>query len=110
MSLGQKLKVKSDSLEVFATAGTIGLHMVSGPLVGFGMGYALDYWLDTGPWMKLVFLVVGISAGFLNVYRDTQMMLKKMQKPNISQEKKHTPTEDDSLNSPQNSDVFKDKN
>ncbi len=81
MSFVQKLKVKSDSLEVFASAGTIGLHMVSGPIVGFGIGYGLDFWLDTGPWMKLVFLVVGILAGFLNVYRDTQMLLKKMNKP-----------------------------
>ncbi len=83
MNLGQKLKVKSESLEVFATAGTIGLHMVSGPLVGFAIGYGLDFWLDTGPWLKLVFLVIGIAAGFLNVYRDTQLLLKKMQKSKV---------------------------
>ncbi len=92
MNLGQRLKKKSESFEVFATAGTIGLHMVTGPLVGFGMGYGLDILLDTSPWMKLVFLLIGIGAGFLNVYRDTQSLLRKMQKT-----KGKTPTQAEDL-------------
>ncbi len=79
MGLGQRFKKKSENFEVFATAGTIGLHMVSGPAVGFAMGYGLDLLFDTNPWMKLIFLGIGIIAGFLNVYRDTQLLLRKMQ-------------------------------
>ncbi len=79
MDLGKKLKAKSDSMQIFATAGTMGMHMVSGPLVGFAIGYGLDKWLDTSPWLKLVFFIVGIGAGFLNVYEDSKKLLRKMQ-------------------------------
>ncbi len=80
MSLQERVKKKSKSMELFATAGTIGMHMVSGPIVGFGIGYGLDAWLGTSPWMKLVFFLVGIGAGFLNVHRDSQHLLRKMQR------------------------------
>lgn len=62
-----------------ATTGVMGLHLVSGPLVGFAIGYGLDAWLGTSPWCKIIFLLVGIGAGFLNVYRDTQVLLRKLE-------------------------------
>lgn len=67
MSLKDIFKQQSKGMESLATTGTIGMHMVSGPLVGFAIGYGLDAWLETGPWLKLVFLVIGIIAGFMNV-------------------------------------------
>ena len=72
------LRQQQYGMESMAGPGVIGFHLVSGPLVGFCMGYGLDYWLDTGPWGKLVFLLIGIAAGFLNVYRDSRRLLKKM--------------------------------
>ncbi|WP_165176315.1 AtpZ/AtpI family protein [Desulfovibrio sp. ZJ369] len=78
MSFKDILKQQQSGMEALATTGVIGLHLVSGPLVGFAIGYGLDYWLGTGPWGKLIFLVIGIAAGFLNVYRDTRHLLKKM--------------------------------
>ena len=78
MSFKDILKQQQSGMEALATTGVIGLHLVSGPLVGFAIGYGLDYWLDTSPWCKLFFLLLGIAAGFLNVYRDTQHLLKKM--------------------------------
>ncbi len=80
MDLGSRLKAKNKSMELFATAGTIGMHMISGPAVGFGIGYALDAWLGTSPWLKLVFFIIGIGAGFLNVYEDSKRLLRKMDK------------------------------
>ncbi len=80
MDIGKRLKAKSKSMDLFATAGTIGMHMVSGPAVGFGIGYALDAWLGTHPWCKLAFFIIGIGAGFLNVYEDSKRLLRKMQK------------------------------
>lgn len=67
-----------DGMRSLATAGVIGLHMVSGPLVGAAIGFALDYWLNAGRWIVLLFLFIGIGAGFLNVWRDTQDLLRKM--------------------------------
>lgn len=78
MSLKDIFKQQSKGMESLATTGTIGMHMVSGPLVGFAIGYGLDAWLETGPWLKLAFLVIGIIAGFMNVYEDTQRLLRKM--------------------------------
>ena len=80
MSFKDVLKQQQSGMQALATTGTIGLHLVSGPLVGFAMGYGLDYWLGTHPWCKLVMLFVGIGAGFLNVYRDTQILLNKLGK------------------------------
>ncbi len=34
-----------------------------------GLGWALDKWLGTGPWLLLVFFVLGAAAGMLNVFR-----------------------------------------
>ena len=79
MDWRERLKTKSQTMDVLATAGTIGLHMVSGPMVGFAIGYGLDKWLDTSPWFKLVFFIIGIGAGFLNVYEDSKRLVRKMQ-------------------------------
>lgn len=78
MSFKDILKQQQSGMEALATTGVIGLHLVSGPLVGFAIGYGLDYWLGITPWGKLIFLFIGIVAGFLNVYRDTRHLLKKM--------------------------------
>ena len=56
-------------------AGTIGLHMVSGIAVGVVIGYLLDRWLETSPWLTGIFMVLGIVAGFKNVYVDTKRLV-----------------------------------
>lgn len=78
MSFREILQQQQRGLEFMGSVGVIGLHMVSGPLVGFGIGYGLDCWLDSGPWGKLIFLIIGIGAGFLNVYRDSRQLLARM--------------------------------
>ncbi|MBF0214573.1 MAG: AtpZ/AtpI family protein [Magnetococcales bacterium] len=44
-------------------------ELVSAVFVGGGMGYILDYWLDTKPWLMLVFFIFGLAAGFRDMYR-----------------------------------------
>ena len=78
MSFFDILKVQKEGLEGLASVGTIGLHMVSGPLVGVVIGYFLDRWLETSPWFKLIFLFIGIGAGFLNVYMDSKILIARM--------------------------------
>ena len=72
------LKQQQTGMEAMANTGVIGLHLVSGPAVGFAIGYGIDRWLGTNPWGKLIFLFIGIAAGFLNVYRDTKALLRKL--------------------------------
>lgn len=68
---------ESGLFSAVGTASVIGLHMVSGILVGGVIGYFLDKWLGTGPWLMLVFFLLGVAAGFYNVYLDTKRLLKE---------------------------------
>ncbi|HUC60807.1 MAG TPA: AtpZ/AtpI family protein [Alphaproteobacteria bacterium] len=47
----------------------IGIELVSALVVGVGIGYLLDRWLGTRPWLMVVFFVLGSAAGLLNVFR-----------------------------------------
>jgi ATP synthase protein I len=38
-------------------------------LVGAGIGWALDRWLGTGPWLFLLLLLLGVAAGFWNLLK-----------------------------------------
>jgi ATP synthase protein I len=67
-------------LTALSQAGVIGLHLVSGIIVGALLGHALDRWLDSSPVCTLIFLAVGIVAGFKNVYVDTRRLLATQKK------------------------------
>ena len=46
-----------------------GVEVFSALVVGVALGFALDRWLGTWPWLFLVFFFVGAAAGVLNLYR-----------------------------------------
>ena len=69
------------STGMLASAGTMGLHLVSGPAVGFGIGYLLDDWLGTDPWMKSVFFLLGVISGFKLVYEDARKLARETEQP-----------------------------
>lgn len=73
-------KLDREYIDALSHAGTIGLHMVSGIAVGTLIGYALDAWLETSPWLTGIFMVVGIVAGFKNVYVDTKKLVRSQEK------------------------------
>ncbi len=56
-------------------ASTVGLNLVLATFVGLGMGYGLDYAMDkwfgwhTSPWFTVIFLLIGIIAGFRELIR-----------------------------------------
>lgn len=50
-------------------ASTVGIQLVLSTFVGFGMGYFLDKFLGTSPWLTGVFLILGIIAGFRELLR-----------------------------------------
>ncbi|MEK6684295.1 MAG: AtpZ/AtpI family protein [Nitrospirota bacterium] len=51
----------------FATR--IGVEMVVSTVVGAFLGYLLDSWLGTRPWIMVVGVLFGAVAGFRSVYR-----------------------------------------
>ena len=50
----------------------IGVELFSAVVVGAGIGYLLDDFFNTKPWLLVVFLFFGGAAGILNVYRLSQ--------------------------------------
>lgn len=46
---------------------SIGTTLVACTVVGLSAGYWLDRWLGTGPWLLLLFLVLGIVSGFVSM-------------------------------------------
>ncbi len=52
-----------------ALASRVGLELVAATIIGAGLGYALDRWLGTGPWLLVVGVVLGTAAGFFGIYR-----------------------------------------
>jgi len=52
----------------------IAIELVVGVVVGGFIGWFLDQQLGTRPWLLLLFLLFGIAAGFLNVFRTAQRM------------------------------------
>lgn len=48
----------------------LGFELVVPPIVGVYVGYRLDLWLGTQPWMILVGALLGIGAGFLGFFRE----------------------------------------
>jgi ATP synthase protein I len=44
-------------------------ELVAGVVVGAGLGWLIDRWLGISPWGLLVFLLLGFTAGVLNVMR-----------------------------------------
>lgn len=68
-------KNKSGMGDGYWKASLLGIHLVTCTFVGFLIGYFLDKWLGTEPWLLLAFLIFGIAAGFKNMY----MEVKKIQ-------------------------------
>jgi ATP synthase protein I len=44
-------------------------HMIGAPLGSGIVGWMLDRWLGTKPWVMLVMLFLGFAVGFMNVMR-----------------------------------------
>lgn len=47
----------------------VGVELVAGVMVGAAIGYGLDQWLGTTPWMLIVFFFLGAGGGMMNVFR-----------------------------------------
>lgn len=62
--------------ESIAAASVIGLNLVSATFVGLFIGWWLDRWLGTKPWLLLAFLIFGIAAGFKNVVSEVRKIQK----------------------------------
>ena len=51
-------------------------ELVAAVLVGTIIGFILDNWFGTKPWLILIFFFVGVIAGILNVIKSAENMQK----------------------------------
>ena len=51
-------------------------EMVAAVFVGSIIGFILDNWFDSKPWLTIIFFFVGATAGILNVFRTAKLMQK----------------------------------
>lgn len=68
--------------QLFRTLGflsSVGISMVAATFIGLAMGYYLDQWLETSPWLTLAFLLLGIVSGFRNIFILTARELRRQQ-------------------------------
>ena len=65
-SLGKALKISTE--------------LVAAVVVGTTLGFILDNWFDTRPWLTISFFFIGVAAGILNVIKSAKNMHKNFKK------------------------------
>ncbi len=78
-----KNKVKSrksakneESSSSMGVAFKMSTELVSAVVVGTIIGFILDNWFGTKPWLILIFFFVGVIAGIMNVFKSAKRMQK----------------------------------
>jgi len=73
---------KKKAFYEYLSIGMIGLHLVSGIIVGVLIGYYLDKVFNTSPWLTIIFFFFGVAAGFNNMYKDVQKYIASQEGEN----------------------------
>jgi ATP synthase protein I len=75
---------EQDAAQAKASAMAIGLRLsselVAGVIVGAALGWGFDRLLSTSPWGLIVFLLLGFTAGVINVMRSAGVMAKQSER------------------------------
>ena len=75
-----KKQVLSDSEKrgsFMGNAFKLGTELVAAVVVGTIIGFILDSWFDTKPWLIITFFFLGAAAGMLNVIKTANRMQKE---------------------------------
>ena len=73
-------KILSDSEKKGSFMGSafkLGTELVAAVAVGTIIGFILDTWFGTKPWLIIVFFFLGSAAGILNVIKTANRMQEK---------------------------------
>lgn len=54
----------------------VGINLVAATFIGLVIGYYLDKWLGTKPWLTIIFLIFGIITGFRELFRMAKSVSK----------------------------------
>jgi ATP synthase protein I len=75
-----KKQIENDSENrgsFMGSAFKLGTELVAAVAVGTIIGFILDSWFDTKPWLIIIFFFLGTIAGILNVIRTANRMQKE---------------------------------
>ena len=75
-----KKKVLADNEKKGSFMGSafkLGTELIAAVAVGTIIGFILDSWFDTKPWLIIIFFFLGAIAGMLNVIRTANRMQKE---------------------------------
>ena len=75
-----KKQVESESEKKGSFMGSafkLGTELVAAVAVGTIIGFILDSWFGTKPWLIVIFFFLGAAAGMLNVIRAANRMQEK---------------------------------
>ena len=77
----EKSRLKKNSLDdnekrgsFMGTAFKLGTEFVAAVAVGTIIGFILDTWFDTKPWLILIFFFLGSAAGMLSIVKAAKRM------------------------------------
>ena len=72
----KKLKVEKENPQTsnIGQAFKLSTELVAAVFVGTIIGFILDNWFDTKPWLIIIFFFVGVVAGILNVIRSAKKL------------------------------------
>ena len=73
-------KNKGSNAASLGKALKIGTELVAAVFVGSTIGFLLDNWFDTKPWLTISFFFMGVAAGILNVIKSAKNMHKNFKK------------------------------
>ena len=71
-----KAKNNSSNAASLGKALKISTELVAAVVVGATIGFILDNWFDTKPWLIIVFFFIGVTAGIANVIKSANLMQK----------------------------------
>ena len=72
-----KIRDNNQNSSFMGSAFKLGTELVSAVLVGTIIGFILDTWFGTKPWLIIVFFFLGSAAGILNVIKTAKRMQDK---------------------------------
>ena len=67
---------KNEKNSNFGEAFKMSTELVAAVVVGTIIGFILDEWFGTKPWLILIFFFVGVIAGITNVIKSAKNMQK----------------------------------
>ena len=68
---------KRELIKSLGFLSSLGISMVAASFIGLFIGYQLDRWLGSSPWMTLLWLGFGIASGFRNIFILTRRALRE---------------------------------